>query len=144
MSHSVGVEVYFYQTVTSHSNCVCLTRSASKYTFIRSTLLILTVSVSLIGHRSIFFSDRNSHCDCVRGTSGNRSELAHSLLGWRGDRSHNYTGVWSCHRVDSVIESSLQEIIGSKNFVLIYLSLNFCEKTIYDNKAFLENLVAVH
>ena len=44
----------------------------------------------------------------------------------------------------SVIESSLQEIIGSKNFALINLSLNFCETTIYDNKIFLENLVAVH
>ena len=48
------------------------------------------------------------------------------------------------HRVDSVIESSLREIIGSKNFALINLSLNFCETTIYDNKVFLENLVAVH
>ena len=47
------------------------------------------------------------------------------------------------HKVDSVIESSLREIIGSKNFVLINLSLNFCETTIYD-KVFLENLVAVH
>ena len=42
-----------------------------------------------------------------------------------------------------VIESSLQEIIGSKNFALINLSLNFCETTIYDNKIFIENLVAV-
>ena len=40
------------------------------------------------------------------------------------------------------IESSLREIIGSKNFALINLSLNFCETTIYDNKVFLENLVA--
>ena len=48
------------------------------------------------------------------------------------------------HRVDSVVESSLLEIIGSKNFALIDLSLNFCETTIYDNKVFLENLVAVH
>ena len=47
------------------------------------------------------------------------------------------------HRVDSVIERSLREIIGSKNFALINLSLNFCDKTIYD-KVFLENLVAVH
>ena len=47
------------------------------------------------------------------------------------------------HRVDSVIESSLMEIIGSKNFALINLRLNFCETTIYD-KVFLENLVAVH
>ena len=49
------------------------------------------------------------------------------------------------HRVDSVIESSLREIVGIKNFALInYLSLNFCETTIYENKVFLENLVAVH
>ena len=48
------------------------------------------------------------------------------------------------HRVDSIIESSLREIIGSKNFALINLSLKFCETTIYDNKVFLENLVAVH
>ena len=48
------------------------------------------------------------------------------------------------HRVDSVIESSLWEIIGIKFFALINLSLNFCETTIYDNKVFLENLVAVH
>ena len=47
------------------------------------------------------------------------------------------------HRVDSVIES-LGEIIGSKNFALINFSLNLCETTIYDNKVFLENLVAVH
>ena len=45
--------------------------------------------------------------------------------------------------VGSVIESSLREIIGSKNFALIYLSLNFCETTIYDNKVFLKNFVAV-
>ena len=48
------------------------------------------------------------------------------------------------NRVDSVIESSLREIIGSKNFALINLCLNFCETTIYDYKVFLENLVAVH
>ena len=54
------------------------------------------------------------------------------------------TGTKVHHRVDSVIESSLREIIGSKNFALINLSLNFCETTIYDNKVFLENLVAVH
>ena len=48
------------------------------------------------------------------------------------------------HRVDRVIESSLREIIGSNNFALINLSLNFCETTIYDNKVFLENLTAVH
>ena len=41
------------------------------------------------------------------------------------------------HRVDSVIESSLREIIGSKKFAVINLSLNFCETTIYDNKVFL-------
>ena len=54
----------------------------------------------------------------------------------------------SPHRVDGVIidviESSLREIIGSKNVALINLSLNFCETTIYDNKVFLENLVTVH
>ena len=50
----------------------------------------------------------------------------------------------SYRREDSVIESSLREIIGSKNFELINLSLNFNETTIYDNKQFLENLVAVH
>ena len=48
-----------------------------------------------------------------------------------------------CHRVDSVIESSLREMTGSKNFALINFSLNFCETTIYD-KVFLENLIAVH
>ena len=37
----------------------------------------------------------------------------------------------------------MREIIGSKNFALINLSLNFCETTIYDNKVFLENFVAV-
>ena len=47
------------------------------------------------------------------------------------------------HRVDSAIESSLREITGSKNFALINLRLNFCETTIYDNKVFIENLVAV-
>ena len=47
------------------------------------------------------------------------------------------------HRVDSVIESSFREMIGSKNFALINMSLNFCETTTYDNKVFLENLVAV-
>ena len=46
-------------------------------------------------------------------------------------------------RVDSVLESSLREIIGSKNFTLFNLSLKFCETTIYDNKVFIENLVAV-
>ena len=53
-------------------------------------------------------------------------------------------GLTNYHGVDSVIESSLREIIGSKNFALVNLSLNFCETTIYDNKLFLENLVAVH
>ena len=43
------------------------------------------------------------------------------------------------HGVDSVIESSLWEIIGIKNFALINLSLNFCETTIYDNKVFVES-----
>ena len=62
----------------------------------------------------------------------------HCKVHWRVCRR-----LGSCHRVDSVIESSLQEIIGSKNFALINLSLNFCETTIYD-KVFLENLVAVH
>ena len=47
------------------------------------------------------------------------------------------------HRVDSVMESSSLEIIGSQNFALINLSLNFCETTIYENEVFLENLVAV-
>ena len=65
-----------------------------------------------------------------------------------------YQGAYTCttlayrqeyrHRVDNVIESSLREIIGRKNFALIKLNLNFCETTIYDNKVFLENLVAVH
>ena len=50
---------------------------------------------------------------------------------------------WSHHRVDSVIESSLRGIMGSKIFALINLRLNFCEMTIY-NKVFLKNLVAVH
>ena len=35
------------------------------------------------------------------------------------------------HRVDSVIESSLLEIIGIRNFAFINLSLNFCETAIY-------------
>ena len=48
------------------------------------------------------------------------------------------------HRVDSIIESSLREIIGSNNFALINFRMNFCETAIYDNKVFLENLVAVH
>ena len=49
------------------------------------------------------------------------------------------------HRVDSCIESSMREIIGSKNFALVNFNLNFCETTIYyDNKVFIENLVAVH
>ena len=38
---------------------------------------------------------------------------------------------------------ALREIIGSKNYALINLSLNFYETTIYDKKVFLENLVAV-
>ena len=56
---------------------------------------------------------------------------------------HNYFSKYH-HRVDSVIESSLREIIGNKDFALINLSLNFCETTAYDNKVFRENLVAVH
>ena len=47
------------------------------------------------------------------------------------------------HRVVSVTESSLREIIGSKNFAFINLNSNFCETTINDEKVFLENLVAV-
>ena len=35
------------------------------------------------------------------------------------------------------------EIIGSKKFALIILSLHFCETTIYD-KVFVENFDAVH
>ena len=50
----------------------------------------------------------------------------------------------NCHRVDSVIESSLREIIGIKKFALINMSLNFCETATYNNKAFIENLVAMH
>ena len=38
----------------------------------------------------------------------------------------------SYNRVDSVIESSLREIIVSKNFALVNLSLNFCQTTIND------------
>ena len=37
----------------------------------------------------------------------------------------NVSGGTLDHRVDTVIESSLWEIIGSKNFALINLSLNF-------------------
>ena len=48
--------------------------------------------------------------------------------------------VSTMHRVGSDIESSLKEIIGSKN----YLSLNFCETMIYDDKVFPEHLFAVH
>ena len=51
---------------------------------------------------------------------------------------------WCNKRVDSVIGSSLREILGRKNFALINLSLIFCETKIYDNKVFIENLVAVH
>ena len=59
----------------------------------------------------------------------------------RNTRSH----CLSTHTVYyNVIESSFREITGSKNFAFINLSLNFCETTIYDNKVFLENLVAVH
>ena len=48
------------------------------------------------------------------------------------------------HRVDRVIESSVWEIIRSKYFALINLSLICCEKTINDNTVILENLVPVH
>ena len=48
------------------------------------------------------------------------------------------------YRVDSVIESSLREIVWSKNLALINLTFNFCETTIYDYEVFLENLIAVH
>ena len=48
------------------------------------------------------------------------------------------------HEVDSVIESSLRGIRGGQNFALINFSLDFPETTIYGNKVFLENLVAVH
>ena len=58
------------------------------------------------------------------------------------NKTKQYETSGPSHRVDSVIESSLQEIIGIKNFALINLSLNFCETTIYDNKVFLKNLVA--
>ena len=63
----------------------------------------------------------------------------------QGQLSTTCRGILSevAHRVDSAIESSLREIIGSKNFALINLSLNFCETTIYD-KVFLENLAEVH
>ena len=55
-----------------------------------------------------------------------------------------YTSGRLHHRVDSVIESSLREIIGRKNFALIDLSLNVCETTIYDNKVFKKFIVAVN
>ena len=58
--------------------------------------------------------------------------------------NYSLSPLWLYHRVDSVIESSLREIIGSKNFALINLSLNFGETTIYGNRVFLENLVALH
>ena len=45
------------------------------------------------------------------------------------NKTKQYETRGSSHRVDSVIESSLQEIIGIKNFALINLSLNFCETT---------------
>ena len=65
-----------------------------------------------------------------------------------GKTLHKFTNFYNHtqwnHRVDSVMESSLREILGRKNFAHINLSLNFCEMTIYDNKVFLENLVAVH
>ena len=75
---------------------------------------------------------------CIVATILNASHLKISI-----NTSVATHGMESIHRVDSVIESSLREIIESKNFALINMSLNFCETTIY-NKVFLENLVAVH
>ena len=46
-------------------------------------------------------------------------------------------GTGDDHRVDSVIESSLREIILNKNFEFINFGLNFCEMKIYDNKVYL-------
>ena len=60
------------------------------------------------------------------------------------DQQQDLTPYWLDHRVVSVIESSLREIIGSKNFALINFSSNFCETTKYDISVFIENLVAVH
>ena len=53
----------------------------------------------------------------------------HSFLCWQ--QSVWYQVSSRDHRVDSVIENSLREIIGSKNFALINLSLNFRDTTIY-------------
>ena len=47
-------------------------------------------------------------------------------------------------RVDSVIESIAGNHRKQKINTIINLSLTFYETTIYDNIAFLENLVAVH
>ena len=75
---------------------------------------------------------------CDQGTERNRT-------GTYGPGSASLSGCIGLHdRVDSVIESSLREIIGGKNFALIKLSLNSRETTIYDNNVFLENLDAVH
>ena len=83
----------------------------------------------------------------TRRTSINKKESIHKKQhALEQLKSKNYPpsqSEESHHRVDSVLESSLREIIGSKNFALFNLSLNFCETTIY-NKVFLENLVAVH
>ena len=42
------------------------------------------------------------------------------------------------------MDSSLREMLGSKNIAIINLNLNFCETTINDNKVILENLIKVH
>ena len=81
------------------------------------------------------------------------NELTETEGKWMDDLQDYWTACYenvltadrkSVHTVDSVIESSFREITLCKNFALINLSLNFCEMTIYDNKVFLENLVAVH
>ena len=54
-----------------------------------------------------------------------------------------YLSVDLYHIVNSVIESSLQEIIGRKNFALVNLSWNFTEVIIKANKVIRENLVTV-
>ena len=59
------------------------------------------------------------------------------LLPWLPQRPHLY------HRVDTVIESSLQEIIGRKFFAPINLNWNFTEVIIKANEIIPENLVAV-
>ena len=47
------------------------------------------------------------------------------------------------HRVDHVIESSLQEILGRKHFALINLSWYFIAVIIKEHKVIPENMVAV-